>query len=293
MQMAFIGYNELEKLIRDNALIDDFKTSNLEGSSYQLTLGDEVYLTGDSDSPGILKKLNESNDTIRIESHQFALLLIHEKIRVPPDKIAFITLKFSEKIKGLINISGFHVDPGFSGKLVYSVYNAGPRTIVMRRGNAYFSIWFSEVNGMVDDNKIYDGQHQNQEAIPIRYIESLEGFNASPNYVAGELRKMEAKVNKFTSKKETVLWALGIFLSLLLAVNIKFYWDWSSYKKGYYDGLDDVKANEKIENVIEKMNLDSIIQKEAESYIKTHSNTSFKSKIDSTEEKIIDQVANQ
>jgi dCTP deaminase len=47
-------------------------------------------------------------------------------------------MKFKIKQRGLVNVSGFHVDPGYSGKLLFSVYNAGPRSIVLTRGEPVF-----------------------------------------------------------------------------------------------------------------------------------------------------------
>jgi dCTP deaminase len=47
---------------------------------------------------------------------------------------------------GLINVSGFHVDPGFYGKLIYAVYNAGPSEIHLSRGTEMFLIWFADLD---------------------------------------------------------------------------------------------------------------------------------------------------
>ena len=48
-----------------------------------------------------------------------------ESIEVPLDALGLISIRSKYKLKGLINVSGFHVDPGFRGSLVFAVYNAG------------------------------------------------------------------------------------------------------------------------------------------------------------------------
>jgi dCTP deaminase len=264
--MAFLGYDELKKVLEVN--IKPFNDELFQGASYELTLGDEVYLT--NSKSGKIETLNESNSQIEIEPGQFALLLINEEIYIPENYLAFITLKFSEKIKGLINISGFHVDPGFRGKLIYSVYNAGPRSIFMKRGLPYFSIWYSELKGKVDNQKIYKGKHQYQKNIDIKYIELLKGELASPNSLLDKINQIEkslnTKITELKGKKENILWGISIILGLLLAVNLKVWWEWSSYKNGYYDGLDEKRAKEKIENTIRKMNIDSILKHENSLY---------------------------
>ena len=124
--MSFLGVKELNKLQNDHAVILPFKESRVKNGAYELSLGSEVFLT-DSKS-GKVEMLNEtSNRQIDINPGQFALLLTGEKICIPKDKIAFISIKAGERLKGLVNVSGFHVDPGFNDHLLFSVYNQGKR----------------------------------------------------------------------------------------------------------------------------------------------------------------------
>ena len=64
---------------------------------------------------------------------QFGLLITEEVVQVPMDAIAFISIKAGIKFRGLVNVSGFHADPGFSGKLKFAVYNAGSQRLVLDR----------------------------------------------------------------------------------------------------------------------------------------------------------------
>jgi hypothetical protein len=50
--------------------------------------------------------------------------------------MAFISMRTAFKFKGLVNISGFHVDPGYKGKLIFAVFNASP---TKSRGANHFS----------------------------------------------------------------------------------------------------------------------------------------------------------
>lgn len=60
--------------------------------------------------------------------------------------MGFISLRFSIKGTGLINVSGFHVDPGYEGRLIFSVYNAGPTAITMTRGQDLFLLWLADLD---------------------------------------------------------------------------------------------------------------------------------------------------
>ena len=133
--MAFLGDKAILKSIQDNDVVKPFVDTRVKNGAYELSLGRQVFLTN-SKSKEISKV--EPEGIIHIEPGQFALLLTEETVKIPKDKIGFISVKAKIKFKGLVNVSGFHVDPDFKGKLLFSVYNAGPATIVLKRGENYF-----------------------------------------------------------------------------------------------------------------------------------------------------------
>ena len=59
------------------------------------------------------------------------------------DAIAFISIRAKTKFKGLVNVSGFHVDPGYMGQLTFAVFNAAPREIHLRQGQDIFVLWYA------------------------------------------------------------------------------------------------------------------------------------------------------
>lgn len=112
---------------------------------------------------------SESKEIKKVEPEQFALLLTEERVNISKDKIAFISIKAKIKFKGLVNVSGFHVDPDLGGKLLFSVYNADPGTIVLKRGKNYFPLWLAELS----EKQNYKGTHPNQNSIASDPIEAL------------------------------------------------------------------------------------------------------------------------
>ena len=52
---------------------------------------------------------------------QFGLILTNEVVTIPNDLIGFISIKAKIKFRGLINVSGFHVDPGFHGHGIFTL----------------------------------------------------------------------------------------------------------------------------------------------------------------------------
>jgi dCTP deaminase len=271
--MAFYAYDDLAKLIVENKIIDDFNTKLLEGASYQLTLGDEVYVT--NSESGKKEILDEKNTQVEIKPGQFALLLTNEKLNIPNNILAFIGIKFSIKVRGLINISGFHVDPGYSGKLIFAVYNAGAQSMILEKGEPIFAIWFSDLVGNPSKEfKPYNKEnheHQFLENIPARIIERLKGHLWNPIELTNRINDVEStlsnKIIELKGRKETVLWALGILVTLLVALNLKLYLDWSSYKKGYLDGMNEIRSKQRIESIIDSMQIEQSIKHHADSIV--------------------------
>ena len=113
-----------------------------------LRVGGEVFVT-----PGLeqiapsshTKRQLGPNEPIAIPPGQFAFLLTEEKITIPRDVMGFISIKATYKLKGLVNVSGFHVDPGWTGQLIFTVFNAGPATIHLQRGLSVFLLWIADL----------------------------------------------------------------------------------------------------------------------------------------------------
>ena len=60
--------------------------------------------------------------------------------------MAFISIRAKTKFRGLVNVSGFHVDPGYCGQLTFAVFNAGPVPVHLKRGQPTFLIWYASLD---------------------------------------------------------------------------------------------------------------------------------------------------
>lgn len=178
----------------DAPLIKGWKPERVKTASYELSLGDEVFVT--SSKTGT-RELLKARGQVVIPPGQFALLLTEESIHLPTNAIAFISIKAGVKFRGLVNVSGFHVDPGFKGKLKFSVYNAGSESIVLTRGDPLFPIWFSHLFESQHDTKPYEGDHQNQQHITAADIMNMQGEVASPAALKSELDTLKSAVSQW------------------------------------------------------------------------------------------------
>jgi dCTP deaminase len=184
MDFGFLTDKEIKD--RNKELFrEGFVEKQAVGASYDLSLGEEVYISGE-DCP---TKLSESSPFVSIPRGQFALLMTKEYVKIPKNHFGLISIKFWKKAQGLINVSGFHVDPAFEGKIFFSVFNAGPSDVMLRYGEPTFMIFFYKLRGEVDQP--YKGEIGEKENLPTKLVTSLKGTSASLSDVDKRVRDLE------------------------------------------------------------------------------------------------------
>ena len=186
--MAFWSSEKLAERIELEKLVTPFDSKSIKCAAYELSMGSECFLTSDEDNT---KDRLENHDQIAIPPGQFGLLMTEEEVRVPLHAIAFISIKASVKFRGLVNVSGFHVDPGFSGRLKFSVYNAGAQPVVIQRNQRVFLIWFADLDRLTNDG--YAGKHKDQNQISSEDVMRIQGKIASPAHLALRLDELEVR----------------------------------------------------------------------------------------------------
>lgn len=207
-------------------LIEPFDDNRIQSASYELCLGEEVYISPLPNTPQKDRKkvFLKERETVPIPPGQFAFLITSEKVSVPRNAIAFISMKFGAKAKGLINVSGFHVDPGYKGRLIFAVYNAGPLNFHVQYGERLFSIWFANLDA--DDER---ARNKNGfDSIPTEILNVPDSLSSLPSLVE-RLNDIEKRLESY-SIKQAIIWAIGIaiILSVIKPLTDKLATSWLS-----------------------------------------------------------------
>ena len=163
---------------------DTYERKCLQQSSYDLRLGGQAYLVG-QDAPVLL---SETNPYLTISPGQFAILTCFEKLDLPKNLMGFITLRNGFKTQGLVNISGFHVDPTFKGVLMFAVNNAGPSDIRLRFREPTFTIFFAFVDGEIGEAR--KEQKHPSDGIPLQSVQNLGGSSVTLTKLQKEIRDL-------------------------------------------------------------------------------------------------------
>lgn len=194
--MTFWSSQKLEENL--GKLSDHSDKEMVDCNALTLRVGPEVYVT-----PG-LEQASPSTHTrqmlvqrgpITVPSGQFAFLVTEEKITIPPEVMGFISIKATYKLRGLVNVSGFHVDPGWSGRLIFTVFNAGPATIHLERGLPAFLLWIADLDEASAKRKHGVGP----EGIPPGVISNITGVVDS---IYALEKRMKADIKDVADKQE-------------------------------------------------------------------------------------------
>lgn len=187
--MGFWSSETLRKRIPTEGLVDPYNPDQVKYAAYELRLGTEAFC-----SPQGVKRKYEVGEQFSIPPGQFGLLLTLEEVKIPADAIAFISIRSKYKSKGLINVSGFHVDPGFEGRLAFSVYNAGSGDVVLEVGERMFPIWYAALD---EPTKNLRGQHPGENGrVGLYWFEvgDITGEVSSPAQLRKELDSLKIHV---------------------------------------------------------------------------------------------------
>jgi len=199
--------------------VEPYDPDAVEDANYLLSIGDEIYVS----SPEIkstIQRLTDSNPNFSIEPGQFAFLLSAERVTIPFDMIGFISIRASIKFMGLVNISGFHVDPGYSGKLIFAVFNAGPARIHLQKGQRIFPLWLASLDQPIKRQTFKNGY----DGIPPNLVTQISGDFTTAYQVKTQLDKVKedvAELKAFKLKAAVIVSLLTVVFTAILFPIIK------------------------------------------------------------------------
>jgi Deoxycytidine deaminase len=205
------------------ALISDYDPERLDHASYRLRVGPEVYVspTGEPDDPRNKPKTSlVQGQGFTIPAGQFGFILTEETIHVPVAAIAFISIRAGYKFRGLVNVSGFHVDPNYKGRLIFSVFNAGPGPVHLSRGEPCFLIWYADLDrpSGVKQRKGYDSIPSELTGPIAGGLQSFAGLLSKINENDKKLGDRLAAVER---EQAVTKWATALVVGVLIALGLR------------------------------------------------------------------------
>jgi dCTP deaminase len=207
--MPFLAKEQLvEKMIDRQLIVENYETKCVRQCSYDLRLGKELYLAGES-TP---RFLSEEEPFVSLPPGQFAILTCYEIVEIPRNMMAFISVRSKYKLEGLVNISGFHVDPTFKGILRFGVQNVGPADILLKLFEPTFTIFFATLtSGEIGEGRDKEEDihfKQGLKGIRLEDVQLLGGKNFTLSSLQKEVDRLRTLVNIYGAAAVSALIAL-------------------------------------------------------------------------------------
>lgn len=209
--MSFWSSEKIKETAAKSPLVDPYDEKAVEHCAYELGLGPEAFLTSDDANK---KTTLDEGEQLVIPPGQFCLLLTEESVCIPNNAIGLISIKAGIKFRGLVNVSGFHVDPGFQGRLKFSVYNAGSQNIVLQRKQRVFLLWFCDLDRATSN--VYKGTRTKQFEISTEDVMRMQGEIASPGQLKKEIQAMQTDI-------QILKWTMRLILSFVIGSTVWFF----------------------------------------------------------------------
>lgn len=206
-------------------IISPFEPENpqcRERASYNMAVGPEIYITPASPDDAKSRETLDNRECRAIPPGQFALMHSEEEVWIPNNAIGFITLRSKQtKFRGLVNVSGFYVEPGYRGSLVFAVFNAGPAPIHVSRGDKWFEIFFADLTGPVE----LDRTKATFAGIPTELITPLsDRFHSLPGLdqrIDDTRDELDDRLQKVERDHSILRWSQGLILGALIALGVR------------------------------------------------------------------------
>lgn len=160
--MTTLSNIEIEKEIQSGGLLQGANEQMVEGSSYQLRLGNVYY---DLSEEGKRFEL-EPNKKVIIKPGHRVVLITAEEFSIPSNIVARVVSKGSLFSIGLSPVATY-ADPGFAGNLGIVTQNLSNKYVELPQGEPIAKVEFTRLSSPA--TKLYQGQHGFQAGIwPIK-----------------------------------------------------------------------------------------------------------------------------
>ncbi len=167
MILSDISIKEL--IERGELSVEPFNEDNLQCSSLDLSLGEEVAIYTNSGcidvkSPDIeVKRLTVGREGFEIGPNQFLLATTLEYIRLPSYLTAFVEGRSSLGRLGLFIENAGWVDAGFEGQITLELFNANHCPIRLYKGMRICQLVFARLDR--EPEKTYRGKYRGQRGV--------------------------------------------------------------------------------------------------------------------------------
>ena len=197
----------LRELVIDGKVIENGTPDHCGSLKYDFTLSDEI-LKSDFSTPVSMANLSiEERRAALIQPGEVVYVLTKERVNLPADMYMSLSANRGMSEFGVLTLGGFAVDPGYSGRLMFGLYNysSTPFTLIPGSkliGGVFYSL---NENERIDPNTIE--KPKSIDEFPARLINIISkysptGMNSLEEAIKAISKQVEALKSDFNKSKD-------------------------------------------------------------------------------------------
>ncbi|MFM9905815.1 MAG: dCTP deaminase domain-containing protein [Pyrinomonadaceae bacterium] len=188
---------DIEREVAAGKLIskDTFVKSSLDASSYDISVGKLGILGGDG------REIDLTKESLELGPGAFGGIISYEKLVIPNNIHGRIGSKRAMAYDGVILLTGSTVDPGYTGHLVFGLYNASQRRVVIRSKRKICNIVFERLVHPAEKGASSDPDLEKGE-FPSLFVDKLTNMEVLPwMQISERVKQIEAMTSDILDLK--------------------------------------------------------------------------------------------
>ena len=144
--MYLLTKNELKNIISDKKIIQNGKIENIEGIKYDLCISPKLLSQEYPTSIDISKMEYKAQNQVSVSPGELVFLLTEEIINLPKNMMGTLATKRKMNHEGVMVLGGSVVDPLYSGRLLFGLYNFSSAPFSIIPGKKIMSLMLHKLN---------------------------------------------------------------------------------------------------------------------------------------------------
>ena len=175
LQTGVLTDREIESAVSRGMLVtgNTFQQASLEASSYDVRVGNKGIVGGE----GV--EIDLKKGTMELEPGSYGGVISLERFQLPANICARIGSKRALSYDGVILLTGSMVDPGYDGHLLFGLYNASQRRVLVRTGRKICNIVFERLSEAPERQAPADTNLQNGD-FPDAFVDRMANMDVLP-----------------------------------------------------------------------------------------------------------------
>lgn len=198
---------KIKQLVEEGKIIENGSISNCGALKYDFTLGDEI-LKSDFSNPVKFDELSvEERRKALIQPGEVVYVLTKEKVNLPSNMYMNLSANRGMSEYGVLTLGGFAVDPGYSGRLMFGLYNYSSTPFTLIPNSKLIGGIFYQLN----ENEVIDMDLLERpkpiDAFPARLVNIISqysptGMSSLDESIKAISKQVEALKQEFNKNKD-------------------------------------------------------------------------------------------